>query len=49
MGGKDFGMKSGSAEFHALKQGDFALSGERGGSSEMGQGNGKGTNKNYRK
>jgi hypothetical protein len=52
---KELGIKPGSAEFHALKRGDFALTGSSGGSygksnaqaeySGQGQGNGKGQGK----
>ena len=38
---KEMGIKPGSPEFHALKRGDFALTGEPGGGS-AGHGHGKG-------
>jgi hypothetical protein len=40
---KSLGIKPGSAEFHALKRGDFALTGEPAGGP--GNGHGKGKNK----
>jgi hypothetical protein len=40
---KSLGIKPGSPEFHALKRGDFALTGEPGG----GPGKGKGKGKNH--
>ncbi len=39
------GIKPGSPEFHALKRGDFALSGEPGGGPGHGKGRGKGKGK----
>ena len=39
---KELGIKPGSAEFHALKRGDFTFTGERGGNTDKGQGKGKG-------
>ena len=40
---KELGIKPGSPEFHALKRGDFALTGEPGGGgAEHGHGKGKG-------
>ncbi len=39
---KQLGIKPGSPEFHALKRGDFTLTGEQGGSADRGHGNGKG-------
>ena len=42
---KRMGIKPGSAEFHALKRGDFVLSGEPGSASGPGQGKGKGKGK----
>ena len=42
---KEMGIKPGSPEFHALKRGDFALTGEPGGGSAQhghGKGHGKG-------
>lgn len=56
---KSLGIKPGSAEFHALKQGDFALTGAPGGQSGYGgkdhgnkghgKGNGKGKGKGHNK
>lgn len=37
---KELGIKPGSAEFHALKRGDFALTGAPGGGAANGRGNG---------
>lgn len=43
---KELGIKPGSPEFHRLKRGDFALTGEPGGGGEShGKGKGKGRNK----
>ena len=43
---KEMGIKPGSPEFHALKRGDFALTGEPGGVvHKKGKGKGKGHNK----
>jgi hypothetical protein len=48
---QELGIKPGSAEFHALKQGDFSFTGVPGGSADTGQGKvkdkdkGKGHNK----
>jgi len=43
---KEMGIKPGSPEFHALKRGDFALTGEPGGgSAEHGHGKGHGKGK----
>ncbi len=42
---KELGIKPGSAEFHALKRGDFALTGEPGGGPGKGHGKGKGKGK----
>lgn len=42
---KNLGIKPGSAEFHALKRGDFALTGERGPGEGKGKGHGKGHGK----
>ncbi|HEY6871142.1 MAG TPA: hypothetical protein VI298_00315 [Geobacteraceae bacterium] len=42
---KSLGIKPGSPEFHALKRGDFALSGEPGGGPGGGHGHGKGKGK----
>ncbi len=39
---KSLGIKPGSPEFHALKRGDFALSGQPGNSPGHGKGKGKG-------
>lgn len=44
---KELGIKPGSPEFHALKRGDFALTGEPGGGK--GQGKGKGKVKGHKK
>jgi hypothetical protein len=38
----ELGIKPGSPEFHALKRGDFALTGQPGGGSEHGHGKGHG-------
>ena len=54
---KSLGIKPGSPEFHALKQGDFALTGAPGGHSgyangdhgNKGHGNGKGKEKGHGK
>jgi hypothetical protein len=43
---KELGIKPGSPEFHALKRGDFAFTGEPGGGGEShGKGKGKGRSK----
>ncbi len=42
---KELGIKPGSAEFHALKSGNFALTGTPGGSSDTGSGKAKGKGK----
>lgn len=42
---KELGIKPGSAAFHALKRGDFKLTGNRGENSGKTQGKGKGKNK----
>jgi hypothetical protein len=42
---KSLGIKPGSAEFHALKRGDFVLDGGPGGGKSKGKGRGKGHNK----
>jgi hypothetical protein len=42
---KSLGIKPGSPEFHALKRGDFALSGEPGGGHGGGHGKGHGKGK----
>jgi hypothetical protein len=44
---KELGIKPGSPEFHALKRGDFALTGEPGGSGEKEHGRGKGKGKGH--
>jgi len=44
---KELGIKPGSPEFHALKRGDFALTGKAGDSQDQGPGKGKG--KGHRK
>ncbi len=41
----ELGIKPGSPEFHALKRGDFALTGQPGGGSDSGHGHGKGKGK----
>jgi hypothetical protein len=46
---KELGIKPGSAEFHALKRGDFTFTGERGGNTDKGQGKGKGKGKGHNK
>jgi hypothetical protein len=46
---KELGIKPGSPEFHALKRGDFAFTGEPGQSSGKGQGKGKGRGKGHNK
>jgi hypothetical protein len=46
---KELGIKPGSAEFHALKRGDFALTGEPGGGQGQGKGKGKGKGKGHNK
>jgi hypothetical protein len=46
---KELGIKPGSPEFHALKRGDFAFTGEPVGSAGKGQGKGKGKGKGHRK
>ena len=43
---KRLGIKPGSSEFHALKRGDFVLSGEPGGGHGKGKGKGKGKGHN---
>lgn len=43
---KELGIKPGSPEFHALKRGDFALTGEPGGGRGQGRGKGKGRGHN---
>jgi hypothetical protein len=39
---KELGIKPGSSEFHALKRGDLAFTGEPGGGGDRGHGKGKG-------
>jgi len=46
---KNLGIKPGSPEFHALKRGDFVLSGEPGERSGQGKGKGKGKGKGHNK
>jgi hypothetical protein len=46
---KNLGIKPGSPEFHALKRGDFALTGKPGDSSGQGKGKGKGKGKGHNK
>lgn len=49
---KELGIKPGSAEFHALKRGDFTFTGTSGSSSddnEPGKGHGKGKGKGHNK
>jgi hypothetical protein len=46
---KELGIKPGSAEFHALKRGDFALTGEAGPTGGPGKGKGKGKGKGHNK
>lgn len=43
---KNLGIKPGSREFHALKRGDFALTGTPGGDAGPGKGKGKGKGRN---
>lgn len=45
---KELGIKQGSQEFHALKRGDFAFTGEPGGGAERGHGKGKGKGKKHK-
>jgi hypothetical protein len=42
---KQLGIKTGSAEFHALKRGDLTFTGEPGGIATQGKGKGKGHSK----
>ena len=42
---KELGIKPGSAEFHALKSGDFTFTGKRGGKADKGQDKRKGKGK----
>ncbi len=46
---KELGIKPGSREFHALKRGDFALTGEPGGGPGGGHGKGKGKGRGHNK
>jgi hypothetical protein len=46
---KELGIKPGSPEFHALKRGDFAFTGEPGGSAGEGHGKGRGKGKGHSK
>lgn len=46
---KSLGIKPGSAEFHALKRGDFALTGAPGGDDRDNRGKGKGKGKGHNK
>jgi hypothetical protein len=46
---KQLGIKPGSREFHALKRGDLALTGEPGGGSEKQHGKGKGKGRGHNK
>jgi hypothetical protein len=46
---KELGIKPGSAEFHALKRGDFSFTGVPGGSTGTGQGKDKGKDKDKEK
>jgi hypothetical protein len=46
---KELGIKPGSPEFHALKRGDFVLSGAPGGGPGEGPGKGKGKGKGHKK
>lgn len=46
---KELGIKPGSPEFHALKRGDFALTGEPGGGPGAGHGKGKGKGRGHNK
>jgi hypothetical protein len=46
---QELGIKPGSAEFHALKQGDFSFTGVPGDSSGTGQGKGKDKGKGHNK
>jgi hypothetical protein len=46
---KELGIKPGSPEFHALKRGDFVLSGTPGGGAGEGHGKGKGKGKGHKK
>ncbi len=46
---KELGIKPGSPEFHALKRGDFALTGEPGQGKGKGHGKGKGKGRGHNK
>jgi hypothetical protein len=46
---KELGIKPGSAEFHALKRGDFVLSGAPGGGNDNRQAKGAGKGKGHNK
>jgi hypothetical protein len=46
---KELGIKPGSSEFHALKRGDFSLTGHREGSDDNEHGKGKGKGKGHNK
>lgn len=46
---KELGIKPGSPEFHALKRGDFALTGEPGGGKGQGKGKGRGKGRGHNK
>ena len=46
---KELGIKPGSREFHALKRGDFALTGEPTGGPGEGRGKGKGRGRGHNK
>ena len=46
---KELGIKPGSAEFHALKRGDLAFTGEPAASVEKGPGKGKGRGRGHNK
>ena len=46
---KELGIKPGSAEFHALKSGDFAFTGQQAEETDKGQGKGKGKGKSKHK
>ncbi len=46
---KELGIKPGSPEFHALKRGDFAFTGQPGGGSDAGPGKGRGRGKGRNK
>jgi len=46
---KELGIKPGSAEFHALKRGDFTFTGERSKDTDEGQGKSKAKGKGHKK